>query len=289
MNACKRTQQQQQQQQNDNFPFTFDSFVLNNTSVDVSKQMFMKQIEQATAIIITGSSNSAYDDEPWIHFLSNVLVQAHQRKVKLVGVCFGHQIIAHALGGRVTLNPQGHETGVCSFTATADALDYLSTIINNSSNSNSNSNSNGNSSHSDDNNNNSNSNQSNTAKIVTSDLSLFCWHGDVAVSIPNDCICGGSNDNTTNQFYYNQDNILCFQSHPEFNSEWVMTLATKYFLQSNNDNDNGNDNDNDNDKDRYHIVEQKVQELKDKITVDAMFVNDAIYHFCVNSIPSVVF
>ena len=66
-----------------------------------------------------------------------------------------------------------------------------------------------------------------------------------------------------------------------------MTLATKYFLQSNNDNGNGNDNDND--KDRYHIVEQKVQELKDKITVDAMFVNDAIYHFCVNSIPSVVF
>ncbi len=61
--------------------------------------------------IITGSRYSAYDDEPWIHRLGELIRTVHGR-VPLVGICFGHQMIARALGGRVGLAPQGRGIGV---------------------------------------------------------------------------------------------------------------------------------------------------------------------------------
>ena len=61
--------------------------------------------------IITGSRYSAYDDEQWIHRLGELIRAVHGR-VPLVGICFGHQLIAQALGGRVGLAPQGRGIGV---------------------------------------------------------------------------------------------------------------------------------------------------------------------------------
>ncbi|MEA2009782.1 MAG: hypothetical protein U9N78_03680 [Actinomycetota bacterium] len=61
--------------------------------------------------IVTGSRYSAYDDEPWIHRLSDLIRTVHGR-VPLVGICFGHQMIARALGGQVGLAPQGRGIGV---------------------------------------------------------------------------------------------------------------------------------------------------------------------------------
>ncbi|CAJ0765651.1 457_t:CDS:2, partial [Entrophospora sp. SA101] len=59
-------------------------------------------IEDIDVIIITGSSFSVYEDVPWIHKLDNFisLIYNNYRKVKLVGICFGHQIIAKALAGK---------------------------------------------------------------------------------------------------------------------------------------------------------------------------------------------
>ena len=51
--------------------------------------------------VITGSRFSAYDDEPWIHELSAFVRDVADTDVPLVGICFGHQVLAHALGGEV--------------------------------------------------------------------------------------------------------------------------------------------------------------------------------------------
>ena len=61
--------------------------------------------------IVTGSRYSAYDDEPWIHRLGDLIRTMHGH-VPLVGICFGHQMIARALGGRVGPAPQGRGIGV---------------------------------------------------------------------------------------------------------------------------------------------------------------------------------
>jgi GMP synthase (glutamine-hydrolysing) len=50
--------------------------------------------------IVTGARYDAYVDEPWIVDLRAFIVDVLEHRARLVGVCFGHQAVAHALGGR---------------------------------------------------------------------------------------------------------------------------------------------------------------------------------------------
>jgi GMP synthase-like glutamine amidotransferase len=54
---------------------------------------------ECDAWIITGARYDAYSDEPWITALRDVVAELHEQQARLAGVCFGHQIVAHALGG----------------------------------------------------------------------------------------------------------------------------------------------------------------------------------------------
>ncbi|GLC34427.1 hypothetical protein PLESTB_000729900 [Pleodorina starrii] len=59
------------------------------------------------AILVGGSHYSAYDDLPWIRQLGRLLPQYIRAGVRVVGCCFGHQLLAKALGGAVGKNPSG--------------------------------------------------------------------------------------------------------------------------------------------------------------------------------------
>lgn len=63
------------------------------------------------AIIITGSKYNAHDDVPWILKLVDFVktVRGLTEYVRLIGVCFGHQVIARASGGITGRNPNGWE------------------------------------------------------------------------------------------------------------------------------------------------------------------------------------
>lgn len=61
--------------------------------------------------LITGSKHSAYEDLPWIAALEQFLRDAYAADVPIVGICFGHQILAQALGGKVEKHPAGWGVG----------------------------------------------------------------------------------------------------------------------------------------------------------------------------------
>jgi len=52
-------------------------------------------------VVVTGSRASVYWDEAWIPPLVDWVAEAHGRNIPILGVCYGHQVLAEALGGRV--------------------------------------------------------------------------------------------------------------------------------------------------------------------------------------------
>ena len=61
--------------------------------------------------LITGSKHGVYDDLPWIAPMEQLLRDAYEASVPIVGICFGHQLLAQALGGRVEKFSQGWSVG----------------------------------------------------------------------------------------------------------------------------------------------------------------------------------
>ena len=67
--------------------------------------------ETTDVALITGSAAGVYDDLPWIAPLKNWVQRAADCGVPQVGICFGHQLMAEAFGGRAHKAPQGWGLG----------------------------------------------------------------------------------------------------------------------------------------------------------------------------------
>src|SRR4051794_36622829 len=67
---------------------------------DVVNGVLPSSPDECDGWLAGGSRFSVYDDRPWIHSTSAFVRKVRDAGAPYVGICFGHQLLAHALGGR---------------------------------------------------------------------------------------------------------------------------------------------------------------------------------------------
>jgi GMP synthase-like glutamine amidotransferase len=82
------------------------------TWFDVVHGGLPQSTDACDAYVCTGSRYSVYEDRDWIEKLKAFVRKLHEARKPFVGICFGHQVLAEALGGEVTQAAQGWGVGI---------------------------------------------------------------------------------------------------------------------------------------------------------------------------------
>lgn len=113
------------------FPNLFEPLVGELTVYDVTAGEFPDSARECRGWIVSGSRHSAYDDLDWIARLEELVRGIVSERVPLVGICFGHQVIARALGGDVDKAEVGWGLGAKTFKiiASTGAIEGTMTLL----------------------------------------------------------------------------------------------------------------------------------------------------------------
>ena len=142
-------------------------------------------VDEVDVYVITGSKLSVYDDVPWVHELKSFVKQLHEKKKKLIGICFGHQMVAEALGGAVEQAELGWCVGVHSNQLNKDAESY---------------------------------------GLHGQAVLLRSNHKDQVTELPEGAIVLAGNNSCPISSIGIGDHILTFQGHPEFSEGYARAL-----------------------------------------------------------------
>ena len=137
------------------------------------------------AYVITGSRNSVYEDLPWIKELVSYLRNVLYMEKKIIGVCFGHQLMAHYFGGRVAPAEAGWAVGVHRSSVVAEQAWMADGGV---------------------------------------DVALLSSHKDQVTELPDDAHTYLSNDFCPIAGFTVGDQIITVQGHPEFGKGYAKDL-----------------------------------------------------------------
>ena len=88
--------------------FQFETF-------DVQSEQFPRDVDKFECYLITGSRSGVYESDLWIAKLLDFIREIYRRDKQMVGICFGHQVIAEALGGEVKRFQGGWSVGLQTY------------------------------------------------------------------------------------------------------------------------------------------------------------------------------
>jgi GMP synthase-like glutamine amidotransferase len=78
---------------------------------NTKNKIYPESFEKYDAVLLTGSKYDSFSNEDWIVKLREVVTSLLFQKKKLIGICFGHQLIAYCLGAKVERASQGWGIG----------------------------------------------------------------------------------------------------------------------------------------------------------------------------------
>jgi len=158
---------------------------------DVEHGNFPEEVRAFDGYTITGSAAAAYDAAPWVTQLLHLIRTIHEHRIPLLGVCFGHQAVAKALGGQVAPHPRGWDLGVRSLAPTPAGA--TSPWLRNS----------------------------------PRPLTVFELHGDAVISPPRGALRLAGSEHTEWEMFSVGAKTMCMQGHPEFDVEAMREAATR--------------------------------------------------------------
>lgn len=79
--------------------------------LELATYAHLAELPAPTGLLISGSVHSVYENSDWMVALARLIRDVHANQVPILGICFGHQILAHALGGQVSRLPLNREFG----------------------------------------------------------------------------------------------------------------------------------------------------------------------------------
>jgi GMP synthase-like glutamine amidotransferase len=137
--------------------------------------------------IVTGSPHGVYEEHSWIPIVSQLIKDIYDNKLPIFGVCFGHQLIAQALGGNVEKSIKGWGLGLHTYQI---------------------------------------NNKTNYMDNLSSEVTLNICHQDQVLSPPNGATVYAKSDFCENAGFYIKDKVLTMQAHPEFLVDFIKALLT---------------------------------------------------------------
>ncbi|MDT8397810.1 MAG: glutamine amidotransferase [Pseudomonadales bacterium] len=91
-------------------------------TVEVCAEETLPVADNIAGMIITGSPAMVTDGLPWSERTATYLRDAIEKDMPVLGICYGHQLLAHALGGRVDFHLDGREMGTTEIRLAPEAL-----------------------------------------------------------------------------------------------------------------------------------------------------------------------
>ncbi|MNO70689.1 GMP synthase [glutamine-hydrolyzing] [compost metagenome] len=141
--------------------------------------------EHFDAYLVTGSKADSFGSDPWIQTLKTFLLERYQRGDKLLGICFGHQLLALLLGGKAERASQGWGVGIHDYRID-EQPEWMSPPL--------------------------------------EDLTLLVSHQDQVTSLPDNARVIASSEFCPVAAYAIGEQVLCFQGHPEFVHDYSRAL-----------------------------------------------------------------
>lgn len=139
-------------------------------------------IEEDAIYLIPGSRSDAYSDAPWLVELRNFIEDLYKEKAKMIGICFGHQLIAETLGGRVEKAVMGYGLGVRE-------SEFCSSATSN--------------------------------HFSSGKLSLYYFHQDQVVILPPGSLLLATSNFCPTEGFTIGKHIITVQGHPEYNAAYM--------------------------------------------------------------------